>query len=245
MRRIVTGIGVLIPVVLLTANGCVATRNWVQETVGKRTTEIDQRVSTVDTERRQDAARIDQRIEQHGQKIDQQVQRVAGVEVSVREGSQRLEGVGRQVQGLEGSVSEVSETAKGARVRADEVDGRLTRLWENRNVRKLSDTVNVPFAFNRSDLGDAAQTSLVSLVRELQQNPKLLVELEGYSDPKGPRDYNVELSQRRVEAVRRYLVQNGIEVSRIHSIGLGPVTDPKLSDAAKRRVTVKLMVLAD
>jgi outer membrane protein OmpA-like peptidoglycan-associated protein len=245
MRRIVTGIGVLIPVVLLTANGCVATRNWVQETVGKRTTEIDQRVSTVDTERRQDAARIDQRIEQHGQKIDQQVQRVDGVEVSVREGSQRLEGVGRQVQGLEGAVSEVGETAKGARVRADEVDGRLTRLWENRNVRKLSDTVNVPFAFNRSDLGDAAQTSLVSLVRELQQNPKLLVELEGYSDPKGPRDYNVELSQRRVEAVRRYLVQNGIEVSRIHSIGLGPVTDPKLSDAAKRRVTVKLMVLAD
>jgi outer membrane protein OmpA-like peptidoglycan-associated protein len=245
MRRIVTGIGVLIPVVLLTANGCVATRNWVQETVGKRTTEIDQRVSTVDTERRQDAARIDQRIEQHGQKIDQQVQRVDGVEVSVREGSQRLEGVGRQVQGLEGAVSEVGETAKGARVRADEVDGRLTRLWENRNVRKLSDTVNVPFAFNRSDLGDAAQTSLVSLVRELQQNPKLLVELEGYSDPKGPRDYNVELSQRRVEAVRRYLVQNGIEVSRIHSIGLGPVTDPKLSDAAKRRVTVKLMVLPD
>ena len=74
---------------------------------------------------------------------------------------------------------------------------------------------------------------------------KLLVELEGYADPKGPKDYNVELSQRRVEAVRRYLVQNGVEVSRIHSIGLGPIADPKLSDAAKRRVTVKLMVLAD
>jgi outer membrane protein OmpA-like peptidoglycan-associated protein len=213
----------------------------VQETVGKRTTEIDQRVSTVDTERRQDAARIDQQ----GQKMDQQVQRLDGVEVSVREGFQRLEGMGRQVKGLEGSVSEASETAKGARARADEVDGRLTRLWDNRNVRKLADTVNVSFAFNRADLGDAAQTSLVSLVRELQQNPKLLVELEGYADPKGPRDYNVELSQRRVEAVRRYLVQNGVEVSRIHSIGLGPLTDPKLSDAAKRRVTVKLLVLAD
>ena len=234
MRGIIKGIGVLVPAVLLTANGCVATRSWVQETVGKRTTEIDQRVSAVDTERRQDAARI-----------DREVQRLDGVEVSVREGSQRLEGVGRQVQGLEGSVNEARETAKGARARADEVDGRLTRLWDNRNVRKLSDTVNVPFAFNRADLGDAAQTSLVSLVRELQQNPKLLVELEGYADPKGPRDYNVELSQRRVEAVRRHLVQNGVEVSRIHSIGLGPLTDPKLSDAAKRRVTVKLLVLAD
>ena len=238
MRRIVKGIGVLVPAVLLTATGCVATRNWVQETVGKRATEIDQRVTTVDTERRQDAARVDQQVQQ-------QVQRLDGVEVSVRDSSQRLEGVGKQVQGLEGAVGEVSETAKGARARADEVDGRLTRLWDNRNVRKLSDSVNVPFAFNRADLGDAAQTSLGSLIRELQQNPKLLVELEGYADAKGDRGYNVELSQRRVEAVRRYLVQNGVEVSRIHSIGLGPITDPKLSDAAKRRVTVKLMVLAD
>ena len=245
MRGIVKGIGVLVPAVLLTASGCVATRNWVQETVGKRATEIDQRVSTVDTERRQDAARLDQRTEQHSQKIEQQVQRLDGVEVSVRDGSQRLDGIGRQVQGLEGSVGEASETAKGARVRADEVDGRLTRLWDNRNVRKLSDTVNVSFAFNRSDLGDAAQTSLHTLVRELQQNPKLLIELEGYADGKGPREYNVELSQRRVEAVRRYLVQNGIELSRIASIGLGSIADPKLSDAAKRRVTVKLMVLAD
>jgi outer membrane protein OmpA-like peptidoglycan-associated protein len=241
MRSIVKGIAVMVPAVLLTANGCVATRNWVQETVGKRTTEIDQRVSTVDAERRQDAARIDQQ----GQKIDQSVQRLDGVEISVRDGSQKLDGLGRQVQGLEGSVSEASQTAKGAQARADEVDSRLTRLWDNRNVRKLSDSTSVQFGFNSADLGDAAQTSLVGLVRELQQNPKLLVELEGYADPKGPRDYNVQLSQRRVEAVRRYLVQNGIEVSRISSIGLGAIADPKVSDAAKRRVTVKLMVLAD
>ncbi len=224
MRRIVRGIGVLVPAVLLTATGCVATRSWVEETVGKRQTETDQRVTSVDAERRQDASR--------------QTQRLDGVEVSVREGSQRLEGIGKQVQGLEGSVAD-------ARTRADEVDGRLTRLWDNRYVRRLSDTVNVPFAFNRADLSDTAQTALVQLVRELQQNTKLMVELEGYADAKGPRDYNVDLSQRRVEAVRRYLVQNGVEISRIHSIGLGPITDPKLSDAAKRRVTVKLMVLAD
>ena len=237
MRGIVKGIGVLVPAVLLTT-GCVATRSWVEENVGKRTTELDQRVTTVDTERRQEIARVEERAQQQGQRLE-------GVEVSVRDGSQRLDGIGRQVQGLEGSVGEASETAKGARVRADEVDGRLTRLWDNRNVRKLSDTVNVPFAFNRADLGDGAQTSLHSLVRELQQNPKLLVELEGYADSKGNREYNVDLSQRRVEAVRRYLVQNGIELSRIASIGLGSIDDPKLSDAAKRRVTVKLMVLAD
>jgi outer membrane protein OmpA-like peptidoglycan-associated protein len=241
MRRVINGIALVLPAVLLTASGCVATRNWVQETVGKRTAEIDQRVATVDTERRQDSARLDQQ----GQRVEQQGQRLEGVEVSVREGSQRVEGLGQEVQGLGSSVTEAKETAKGAQTRADEVDGRLTRLWDKRNARSLSEALTVQFGFNRAELDDKAQTALVALVRELQQNPKLMIELEGYADPKGSRDYNVQLSQRRVEAVRRYLVQNGIELSRINSIGLGAIDDPKTSDAAKRRVTVKVMVLAD
>ncbi len=231
MRGRITGIGVLLPSVLIIATGCVATRGWVQETLGQRASEIDQRVSTVDTERRQDAARLETSVRQGAQRLE-------GVEVSVREGSHRLESVGQE-------ANAANKAALDARLKADEVDGRLTRLWDRRNVRNLSDSVAVQFGFNRSDLDDAAQTALVALVREMQQNPKLLVELEGYADPKGDRDYNVQLSQRRVEAVRRYLVQNGIELSRINSIGLGPIADPKTSDASKRRVTVKVLVLAD
>ena len=55
----------------------------------------------------------------------------------------------------------------------------------------------------------------------------------------------MEPSRRRVEAVRRHVVLSGIELSRIASIGLGSIADPKRSDAAKRRVTVRLMVRAD
>jgi outer membrane protein OmpA-like peptidoglycan-associated protein len=149
-----------------------------------------------------------------------------------------MDGMGRQ-------LTETSEAARDARARADEVDGRLTRLWDRRNARNLSDAVTVQFGFNRADLDDAAETALVALARELQQNPKLMIELEGYADRKGSRDYNVQLSQRRVETVRRYLVQNGVEVTRIHWIGLGSLMDPKTPEASKRRVTVKVMVLAD
>jgi len=238
MRGRSISVGVLLPGVLFIATGCVATRSWVQETLGQRASEIDQRVSTVDTERRQDTAQQQQRIDGVEASVRQGAQRLEGVEVSVREGSQRLESVGQE-------ANAANKAALDARLRVDEVDSRLTRLWDRRNARSLSDSVSVQFGFNRSDLDDAAQTSLVALVREMQQNPKLLVELEGYADPKGDRDYNVQLSQRRVEAVRRYLVQNGIELSRINSIGLGPINDPKTSDASKRRVTVKVLVLAD
>lgn len=213
MRRTI-GIGLMLPAVLMSASGCVATRDWVRETVGRRTNEIDQRVTAVDEQRKQDAV-------QHRQYVE-------GVESR-----------------LNTKVDGVEQLAKGAGARADEVDARLTRLWQKRNVRDLADSVTVQFAFNRWDLDDKAQTTLVTLVKELQQNPKLVVDLEGYADPQGPREYNVQLSQRRVEAVRRYLVQQGIELPRIQSIGLGVLDDPKLPNAAKRRVTVKLMVLAE
>jgi outer membrane protein OmpA-like peptidoglycan-associated protein len=54
--------------------------------------------------------------------------------------------------------------------------------------------------------------------------------------------YNVALSQRRADTVRRYLVQRGIDMPRIHWIGLGPLADGGLENAKKRRVTLRLMM---
>ena len=66
------------------------------------------------------------------------------------------------------------------------------------------------------------------------------MELEGYTDSTGSLDYNLALSQRRVEAVRRFLVQQGVDLRRIHAAGLGPIADSTLPADQKRRVTVKL-----
>jgi outer membrane protein OmpA-like peptidoglycan-associated protein len=72
------------------------------------------------------------------------------------------------------------------------------------------------------------------------------VDLEGYTDPTGTRDYNIGLSQRRVEAVRRYLIEQGAEMPRVNSVGMGPLTAAKGEDVAKqRRVTLKLMIAAE
>ena len=70
-------------------------------------------------------------------------------------------------------------------------------------------------------------------------------ELGGFTDPKGSRDYNYQLSQRRVEAVRRFLIEQGVEITRILSVGLGPLADRNVPDDKKRRVTVRLMVDQD
>ena len=165
---------------------------------------------------------------------------------------QRVEGMGSRLKTVETGLGSTGEVARGARERADaaharaeDVNARLSRLWSSRHKRDPVETLQVRFAFDAWDLNDTAQTSLASLVKELSENPRLTVDLEGYADPVGTYDYNVALSQRRVEAVRRFLVEKGIELPRIHSVGLGPITDRALPDEKKRRVTLRLMVAPD
>lgn len=227
------------PMVLLLASGC-ATKNWVKELVGQREAQIDQKVG-------QQVGAVDQRVTAVEGRVGEEGQRITRIEGQVGDATTRLGGV-------EGSIKEVAEAARDARSRAeaaqtkaDDVDSRLTRLWTNRHKHNLVDSVDVQFAFNRWDLSDAAQTALLQVIRELQENPNLTVQLEGYADPRGPRDYNVVLSQRRVEAVRRYLVEKGTELPRIHQIGLGPlpVGNSPAEYAKARRVTLKLLVAAE
>ena len=214
---------VVVPAMTLVLTGC-ATKEWVKDLVGKREAEIDQRVGT--------------RVGAVETKMGEESARVTRVEGQIGETTQRLNGV-------EAQAGQASETAKAAQVRANEVDTRLTRLWSSRNKRSLVETVHVQFAFDKADLSDAAQTALATIVKELKENPNLTVDLEGFTDSTGARDYNVTLSQRRVESVRRYLVEQGTELPRVNSVGLGPVTGAKEDHAKQRRVTVKLMLGAD
>ena len=159
-----------------------------------------------------------------------------------------------KVTWIEAKVGEVGEHATQARSRADaaysradEVNERLSRLWSSRHKRSLVETIHVQFAFDRWDLTDAAQTALLGIVKELRENPNLSVDLEGFTDSTGPQPYNVGLSQRRVESVRRYFIEQGADMPRVHSIGLGPLNGGTSPDemAKQRRVTVRLMLASD
>jgi outer membrane protein OmpA-like peptidoglycan-associated protein len=172
---------------------------------------------------------------------------------------QRMDGLSGEIKTTQGDVkttqanlSETTQVARGAGERADaamgkagNVDGRLTRLWQNRYNQKAVDTVEIYFGFDKADLSDGAQTALVGVVKELQASPTLIVRLGGFTDPTGKRDYNYLLAQRRVESVRRFLVEKGVELSRVQAIGMGPLEDRGVPEEKKRRVTVTLMTDLD
>jgi len=212
MRQAVM-VGMVLPAALMLVSGC-ATKKWVTEYVGKKEVEIDQRFTGVD------------------KKVTEETQRV----------DQKVEGVDTRLKSAEGSLTQTKDRADTAYTKADETNSRLTRLWSNRNSRDQVETYQVLFGFDKWDLGDNAQTTLVSIIKELKENPNLTVDLQGYADPVGSYPYNVGLSQRRVESVRRFLVEKGIELPRIHLIGLGPIAEKGTPNAEKRKVTVRLMV---
>ena len=157
-----------------------------------------------------------------------------------------------RVTNLETSVTQTRDLAWAAWDRADValgvVDKRLSPAARARvavpsaRSRALLTTVLVRFGFDRSDLDERAERALTAVLRELHDNPGLTVDLEGSTDPTGPRGYNVQLSLRRVDAVRRYLVTKGIAPARITvSSRVGPLPDGGVPDESKRRVAVKLM----
>jgi outer membrane protein OmpA-like peptidoglycan-associated protein len=226
--------GILVPALVVVAAGC-ATKGWVREEMGRRDAEMGQKI-----------ARVDDRVGEESMRVDKRVETMEG---RVAQQAQTSESMGVRVGTLETTVASTSEQVRGARERADAamakadaVDSRMTKLWNNRYNAKVVETINVQFGFDRSELDDGAQTALLGLVRELQANPNLLVELTGYTDMKGNREYNYTLSQRRVDAVRRFLAEKGVQLARIQAVGLGAMSDRGTPEAQKRRVAAKLMI---
>ena len=229
-----------VAVAVLAVAGC-ATRDWVRETLGTKEAQINRRVADVEGSVGEERGRIDAVERRVGEQRDR-----------LQQEAQRVEGMGFRVTSVETQVTEMGGGLKAARERADtafarveEVDARVTRLANRAQARQLVETLDLTFPFGRADLNDNAQTTLAGLVKELQANPKLSVDLEGFTDPAGGREYNLGLSHRRVEAVRRHLVDQGVELPRIHAIGRGPLDDRGVPNDQKRRVTVRLMIQAD
>lgn len=229
MQNVVRRLALATASVLL-ISGC-ASKGWVRDFVGVRAGETDQHVAKVE------------------EKVSEETQRTDRVEARITENAQRTEGLGTRLNSTETSLGEVrgltsaaQEQADNALRKAEASDSRLTTLWSNRDKRTPVDTIQVSFGFDRWSLNDNAETSLVGLVKEIKENPKLSVTLMGYTDPIGPREYNLELSERRVEAVRRFLVEHDVELWRIHTVGLGPLPDKTIPNQQKRRVTVTLLV---
>ena len=82
-----------------------------------------------------------------------------------------------------------------------------------------SDTVL--FATDSSDVDGEAQGILTRQAAWLQKNPSVRVTVEGHCDERGTREYNLALGDRRANSAKNFLVNAGVNASRVNVISYG------------------------
>ena len=137
----------------------------------------------------------------------------------------------------DGSFTEVVEpgvdyvmlaTCKGFLNHKEEISIKPTEVSEDHVLQFPLASIQVPvlidnifYDFDKYSLRKESETALDELVKLLEQNPNVTIELSAHCDYKGSDAYNKKLSQNRAETVVRYLIEKGIKADRLTPVGYG------------------------
>ena len=122
----------------------------------------------------------------------------------------------------------------------------LTEIVDSAKHSKHYILENVYFNTGRAVLKPESFTSLNNLVEVMKLKPTMVIEISGHTDDVGDDALNLELSQKRAESVRNYLIKNGIASNRVTAKGYGetqPIADNSTPEgkAKNRRTEVKIL----
>jgi outer membrane protein OmpA-like peptidoglycan-associated protein len=123
-----------------------------------------------------------------------------------------------------------------------------TLRFENKITKTNYESVNLPnvqFKTNDVELLEGSYKDIDALIEYLKKNNQIEAEIMGHTDNVGDPNSNIDLSQRRAEKIRDYMISKGISGAKVKAIGKGD-TEPKTSNETaegrmlNRRVEVKL-----
>ena len=119
-----------------------------------------------------------------------------------------------------------TQNAQAQAAQAQQETQRLAAQLENMQAAQTERGIvltldDVLFDTGRAELKSGAQRSLAQLADFLEKNPERQVQVEGFTDSQGADEYNLQLSQRRADAVAEAIVQRGIDAQRVRAKGYG------------------------
>jgi OOP family OmpA-OmpF porin len=142
----------------------------------------------------------------------------------------------REAQRAQHETERARQQAQAATSQVQQLQQELAALQAKQTDRGLVLTLgDVLFETGRADLRAGALRHLYPLVTFLQKYPERQVLIEGHTDNVGLDASNLELSQRRADAVRDFLLQNGVNAAQLTTRGYGETSPVASNDTAAGR----------
>jgi OOP family OmpA-OmpF porin len=113
--------------------------------------------------------------------------------------------------------------------------------------KKIELKQTVFFDTNKATIKAVSFGLLDQVALALQDNPKLVVEVQGHTDSQGADAFNLKLSQSRAESVRAYLMRKGVDARRMDPRGYGenvPIADNRTGDGRSQNRRVEFVITA-
>jgi outer membrane protein OmpA-like peptidoglycan-associated protein len=135
-----------------------------------------------------------------------------------------------QVASLNTQVAEVNRAAQQASAKADEAGRKAAGSFEH-HVLFTDDSIQ--FDTNKADLSADNQAKLTAFAEKIKSdNQNVYIEIQGHGDSRGSAKLNLALGEKRADAVRRYLMDQGIPLYHMSTISYGEER-PKGDNATK------------
>ncbi|MCX2742147.1 OmpA family protein [Pontibacter anaerobius] len=175
-------------------------------------------------------------------------------------------GSGAVVGGVVGKVA--GNTAAGAIIgaavggtagaligrRMDKQAEELRRDLEGAQIERVGEGIKITFdsgilyPVNSAELQANAKTEIAQLAQTLQKYPDTNILIEGHTDNTGNRSINQPLSERRAQSVADYLAMNGVDRSRMTTMGYAadqPIADNSTAEGRRQNRRVEIAIYAN
>jgi OmpA-OmpF porin, OOP family len=241
----------------LLATGC-ATKKYVVKSVSQSVAPVEQRVTSAEGKNGEQ----DKQIAGQGSEIENLDRNLSQTKEKLGDTDSKAVQAGEAAKAADQKAGNAQQAADGARLAADDARraaddahsfaeqglNSLNQTVQSMNTLQMLKTESVLFGFDTDKLTTDGKTQLDDLANQVNGMDRYVIEVQGFTDKTGDAVYNESLSQRRAQAVARYLAnQHQIPVRSISMLGSGyaqPVANDRTREGRKmnRRVEVRLWV---
>ena len=181
---------------------------------------------------------------QHGAQIKEIDERT---QVALRATMSQVEAADVKAIAAGQKANEAGVAADKAFASVGDVEKRLGSRLENVENYRLVRTVQVGFKPSQTEMDATAREQLDALATEIHGSKGYVLEVQGFADPRGSQQTNLELSRQRAGAVVRYLSEkHEVPLFRMRTLGMGAANavkdeNGKLSNEKSRRVEIHVL----